>query len=107
MMRINPSTRTTMAEMNNINGDGDGGTGGHARQPVPIMLHKTCTEQQLDDEYPPLTVPDDDDRDYDEGDEDRVLKEGKKQDSRRHHGRREGARKKKESWRSCWQGREM
>ena len=76
MMRTNPSTRTTMAEMNNINGDGDGGTGGHDTQPAPVMPHKTLTEQQLDDNYPPLTVPDDDDRDYDEGDEDKMLQEG-------------------------------
>ena len=90
-MRTNPSGKTTMAEMNNVNGDGKGGNietnkswptsslnddDGQDEQPPPVMPHKDHTPQQLDVAYPSLTVPDDDDHDYEEETEDPMLKEG-------------------------------
>ena len=57
------------------------------------MPHKEYSEQQLDAKYPPLTVHDDDDHDYDEGSEDPMLKEGNRiakviTEDAKEHGRR-------------------
>ena len=58
----------------------DSRTRGHSdedsqdKQAPPVMPHKDHTPQQLDLAYPSLTVPDDDDHDYEEETEDPMLK---------------------------------
>ena len=85
-----------MADVNNVDGDDDGGNGGHDGQPAPIMPHKEYTPQKLDIMHPTLTVPDDDDHDYEEEGEDPMLKEGNRvakviAEDAREHGRRKKA----------------
>jgi hypothetical protein len=92
MMRANPGTRVTVAEMNAVNNDEDDD---YDSQPQPVMPHKDHTPQQPDAKYQPLTVPDDDDHDYDE-DEDPLLKEGERiakviAEDAQEHGRRKRA----------------
>ena len=85
-----------MADVNNVDGNDDGGSEGHDGQHAPIMPHKDYTPQKLDILYPPLTVPDDDDHDYEEEGEDLMLKEGNRvakiiaEDAREHGRRKKG-----------------
>ena len=74
-MRTNPSGKTTMAEMKQVS-RGDSDEDSQDKQAPPVMPHKDHTPQQLDLAYPSLTVPDDDDHDYEEETEDPMLKEG-------------------------------
>ena len=75
-MRTNPSGKTTMAEVNQVVGEG-GEEDGRDEQRPPVMPHKEYTPQGLNLAYPPLSVPDDDDdHDYDETGEDPILQEG-------------------------------
>ena len=52
---------------------------GQDEQPAPVMPHKEYTPQALDRAYPPLSVPDDDDHDFDDATgRDPILKEGER-----------------------------
>ena len=91
-MRTNPSGKTTMAEVHQVVGE----EGDHDEQPPPVMPHKEYAPRALDLAYPPLSVPDDDDHDYDDAGEDPILREGDRiakeiAENARMHGRKKRA----------------
>jgi hypothetical protein len=75
MMRDTPSAKVTMAEVNHIENDGEDHDA-NSKEVPPMMPHKSCNARQLELNYPPLSVPEEDDHDYDEEGDDPMLQEG-------------------------------
>ncbi len=95
-VRQTPGTRTTMAEAHGINGilaastRGDSSSKGRKwwsdevddeeRQAddQPIMPHRVFEAKELDEKYPPLEVPEEDEEHHEDGYSDPILKEGER-----------------------------
>ena len=86
-MRTGAGTRTELAEANAVDKDE------HDGLPDPIMPHRCYDDDQLNIIYPPLTVPNDDDHDYEVDQEDGPLSAGRRiaegiAEAARRHGRK-------------------